>query len=108
RDHRIVEMPSPDANGDGETEATGGSFFRKLALRRDGAESSNRRDRPRQFYAIHLDKQTHDVVGIGPELRAEADVDLAAPEGAVAIYPIDPSGRHRVWRYGRQTMEKLI
>lgn len=110
RDHRVVEVAAEDMASDenGETEASGGSFFRKLALRRDGAESSNRRDRPRQFYAIYVEEKTHAIGGIGPELAVDDDVDLSAPAGFVAVYPIDPSGRHRVWRYGRQTMERLI
>ena len=106
RDHRVIEVPAEAENG--ETDTSGGSFFRKLALRRDGAESSNRRDRPRQFYAIYVNEKTHAIGGIGPELGPEDDVDLSAPGGFVAVYPVDPSGRHRVWRYGRQTMVRLI
>ena len=26
----------------------------------------------------------------------------------LSVYPIDAEGNHRVWRYGRATMQKLI
>jgi adenine-specific DNA-methyltransferase len=112
RDHRIVELPAAeipenDAGSDDET-ANGSTFYRKLALRRDGAESSNRRDRPRQFYAIKIEEKSHAVVGIGPELRLNEELPAKSEDGVTLVYPIDPSGRHRVWRYGRDTMTRLI
>jgi adenine-specific DNA-methyltransferase len=96
RDHRVLPT------GDGNT------FVRRLALRRDGAESSNRADRPKQFYALLIDPKTNEVKGIGPQL-ALTDEPRTDPIGAlVPVYPIDGRGRHRVWRYGRDTMTALI
>ncbi len=82
--------------------------MRKLALRRDGAESSNRTDRPRQFYAIYIDLETEVVTGIGPVLAAMDDFSTEQQGGKTPVYPIDGRGRHRVWRYGRDTMTRLI
>lgn len=99
RDHRIKERRS----NDGSTR-----LFRKLALRRDGAESSARASRPRQFYAIYVDRKSKKAVGIGPELALGDPMDAAPPPGCDAVFPIGGGGQHRVWRYGRDTMTERI
>lgn len=98
RDHRVIQAP------DGE----GAGLVRRLALRRDGAESSNRADRPRQFYALLIDPETLDVRGIGPELSPTDDPPEVPVDGLVPVYPVDGRGRQRVWRYGRETMTQRI
>lgn len=35
-------------------------------------------------------------------------VDGARTRSILPVYPLDPQGRHRVWRYGRETMKRLI
>jgi adenine-specific DNA-methyltransferase len=97
RDHRVIEA-----------EGGGGRLERKLSLRRDGAESSSRKDRPRQFYAIYVDPTTLRVTGIGPELKIDDEPSTHLVDGCVPVYPIDGRGRHRVWRYGRDTMTRRI
>ena len=99
RDHRIKEWKGKDGKV---------RLYRKLALRRDGAESSNRSDRPRQFYAIYVDKQTLKAVDIGPEMDLDDEMVDDAPEGTVAVYPLGGNDQHRVWRYGRDTMTQRI
>lgn len=94
RDHRVVESED--------------GLVRKLALRRDGAESSNRADRPRQFYALLLDPQTNEVKGIGPELALTDTYSSEPVNGLIPAYPLDGRGRERVWRYGRDTMTQRI
>ena len=98
RDHRVVD----------EETKKGTATFRKLALRRDGAESSNRADRPRQFYGILVDELSKTVVGVGCELALGAAFDGSRRGSVLPVYPLDPQGRHRVWRYGRETMRRLI
>jgi len=95
RDHRVVE-------------AQGGGLVRKLALRRDGAESSNRKDRPRQFYALLVDPNTNIVEGIGPGLSLSDTYPTDPIDGRIPVYPVDAKGRERVWRYGRDTMSQRI
>lgn len=89
RDRRVVENP------DGE------GLVRKLALRRDGAESSSRSDRPRQFYALLIDPDTNQIKGIGPELAVNDEYSTDLVDGLKPVYPLDGRGRERVWRYGR-------
>jgi adenine-specific DNA-methyltransferase len=96
RDRRVIEVEG------------GPGLERKLALRRDGAESSSRKDRRRQFYAIHVDPASLEVKGIGPELPLAAEFSTEPVNGLVPVYPVDSKGRQRVWRYGRATMTRLI
>lgn len=98
RDHRVLELFGEDSE----------TLVRKLALRRDGAESSNRVDRPRQFYAIYVDEETETVTGIGEELAVDDAFSRERRNDNLPVYPIDAYGRHRVWRYGRDTMTRLI
>lgn len=79
-----------------------------LYLRRRGAQSSARTDRPRQFYAILVDEQRRQVVGIGPELRLNDAYAAKRENGILWVYPVDAEGNDRVWRYGRDTMQALI
>jgi adenine-specific DNA-methyltransferase len=79
-----------------------------LYLRRRGAESSYREDRPKQFYAIHVDETSKTVVGVGPEVDEEEHPTNTRDGDVLAVYPIDGEGNERVWRYGRDTMGALI
>jgi adenine-specific DNA-methyltransferase len=54
----------PDEKASSEKEG-----FSVLHLRRRGAESSFRKDRWRQFYAINIDTKAKKVVGVGPRFR---------------------------------------
>jgi adenine-specific DNA-methyltransferase len=110
KDARRVQIPPTAAEADEDVDPVqeGDRYFRKLALRRDGAESSNRRDRPRQFYALLVNEATEAVVGIGPELAVNDRFMTKTLAGVVPVYPIDRNGRHRVWRYGRSTMARLV
>jgi adenine-specific DNA-methyltransferase len=77
-------------------------------LRRRGQESSYRTQRPNQFYAIYVNEETRQVIGIGP-LLAVADKWSNTRDGDVAsVYPIDNEGHERVWRYSRDTMQGYI
>jgi len=94
----------PDEKASSEKEG-----FSVLHLRRRGAESSFRKDRSRQFYAINIDTKAKKVVGVGPPLQEDAAYKRNQRKGDVlSLYPIDEEGNERVWRYGRDTMQKLI
>jgi adenine-specific DNA-methyltransferase len=77
-------------------------------LRRTGAESAHRHQRPRQFYAIYVDKENLDVLHVGPEIPLHADYSIDSEGQAIPVFPIDGNGVERVWRYGRDTMAKRI
>lgn len=100
-----VEVPEAPVAGDAGDEVV---QYSVLYLRRRGAESSARKDRWRQFYAIYVDEKEKGVVGIGPELALEDPFEINRVDGALSVYPIDAEGNHRVWRYGRDTMLELI
>ena len=77
-------------------------------LRRTGAESAHRHQRPRQFYAIYVDKKNLDVLHVGPEIPLHADYSIDSVGQAIPVFPIDGNGAERVWRYGRDTMAERI
>jgi len=79
-----------------------------LYLRRRGAESSARTDRPRQFYAIYVNEKTLTVEGIGPELKLDDPWEATRQGDVLSVFPVDAEGNERTWRYGRDTMQKLI
>ncbi len=97
-----------DANAE-TNEPTEHDAFSVLHLRRRGAESSFRNDRWRQFYAIKVDTEQNKVVGIGPAIAKDGKYKRLQRTGNVLwLYPIDEEKNERVWRYGRDTMQKLI
>lgn len=85
-------------------------FSDSWSLIRGGTDVRNRRvGRPNSFYAIYVDKNSGDVVGVGPHLDADDAYDINdAPDGCVAIYPIGKDGVERVWRYERESMRAHI
>ncbi len=100
-----------DAEYEGADEevAASGDDVSVLFLRRRGAESSFRTQRPNQFYAIRINEATREVVGVGPFLEEDDDYELGYREGDVLwVYPIDAEGNERVWRYVRETMQQYI
>lgn len=77
-------------------------------LRRRGQESGFRHQRPNQFYAILVDEEEQEVVGVGPTLGADDDYDVTRHGGVVTVYPLDSRGDERVWRYSREMMATYI
>jgi adenine-specific DNA-methyltransferase len=82
----------------------------KWALRRSGQGENNwRKFRPNQFFAVLVDQKKRIAVGVDRALQKDEKYPLVdTPEGLKRIYPIDTSGRERVWRYNRETMTSLI
>lgn len=80
------------------------------SLKRSGQGENNwRAYRPNQFFAIHVDEKRGKVVGVGPSLQREEKYTVGkTKEGYLRIYPIDREGGERVWRYNRESMQKLI
>lgn len=106
-----VEPPEDDEDvpeDDASDRAAAAADYDVLYLRRRGAQSSARADRPRQFYAIYVHEEEGKVLGLGPELQIDEEWSPSREDGVLAIYPIDSDGNERVWRYGRETMQRLI
>lgn len=102
--------PLPNDAQDLERPADGaGDGVSVLFLRRRGAESSFRHQRPNQFYAMKVNEANRKVVGVGPALGEHDTYELGYREGDVLwVYPIDEDGNERVWRYARATMQQYI
>jgi len=65
--------------------------------------------RPNMFFAILVNRNTNEVVGIDKELSSDGKYSIEDNNrGYQRIYPIDSKGMERRWRYGRETMESLI
>ncbi|MEX2645675.1 MAG: DNA methyltransferase [Gaiellaceae bacterium] len=104
-EHAEGEEPDEDAPPEFSVDAR---EYEDLYLRRRGAESSFRYQRPNQFYAIYVDEKKRRVVGIGPLLGPNDPYKVTRSKGVLSIYPIDGEGNERVWRYVRETMERYI
>ena len=74
------------------------------------AESNFRYGRPNSFYAILLDSETKEVVGV--ERPPDAGVDKypvgKTKEGHLRIYPLGTNGEERVWRRAYESCQSLI
>jgi adenine-specific DNA-methyltransferase len=104
----LEAVPDGEQNGDVEVEEEGGVAFSKLYLRRRGAHSSYRPQRPNQFYGIKVDEKTLTVKGIGPEIDEDDHPRNSRKGKILTVYPVDAENNERVWRYGRETMARLI
>lgn len=71
--------------------------------RRRGRGDNNRRSgRPKSFFAIHVDPETREIVGVGPEIgKDDSYPNDPTPEGFLRIYPMGRDGLERVWRNTR-------
>jgi adenine-specific DNA-methyltransferase len=108
RTHEYAYVLTPEEIGiQGRERVAGGG---KWPLRRSGQGENNwRKNRPKQFFAIHVDAEEGKVVGVGPELLREEKYTLGrTKEGHLKVYPLDKDSGERVWRYNRATMQKLI
>ena len=106
-EYGIVSVPRGMHLFLGELTNTG---FEDWALIKYGAGGDYYRSgRPRMFFAIHVDSRTGEVIDVGPELGVTEKYPTEATEGGLRrIYPLDAKGGERRWRYGRETMLKLI
>ena len=74
------------------------------------AESNFRYARPNSFYAILVDENTNEVVGL--ETPPAVDIDdyptSKTSEGHVRIYPLGAGGQERVWRRSYESCLSLL
>jgi adenine-specific DNA-methyltransferase len=78
--------------------------------RRRGRGDNNRRSgRPKSFFAIHVDPESREVVGVGPEIGKDDPYPTGpTPEGLLRIYPMGRDGLERVWRNTRVAVAEGI
>lgn len=69
--------------------------YRLREFRRSGSHST-RKDRPNMWYPIYYNPLTKEI-----------SVD-EKKEGMIEIYPIDPNGIERVWRWGKTTLKEKL
>lgn len=70
------------------------SKYRLLPFRRSGGLSTPE-ERPNSFYPIYFDKKTNKI-------------DIKKFKGAIEIFPVDTSGRNRVWRQTRHSLMEAV
>lgn len=70
------------------------SRYRLLPFRRSGGLSTPK-ERPNSFYPIYFDKKTNKI-------------DIKKFKGAIEIFPVDTSGRNRVWRQTRPSLMEAV
>ncbi len=81
------------------------------SLKRTGQGENNwRENRPKQFFALHVDENKREVIGVGPEIPKDEKKypKNNTSEGFLRMYPFDKARKERAWRYNRSTMSNLI
>ena len=85
-----------------------GVEFRRFQ-RSGTAESNFRYGRPNSFYAILVDPNTHEVVGLeSPPDTNELYPKEPTKNGLVRIYPIGKNNAERVWRKSYESCQNLV
>ena len=74
-----------------------GKKVRWRYLRREDLDSV-RGTRPRQFYPVFVDTETHRIVGVGEPLALTDPLETAvAPQGCISVFPIREDGLEMEW-----------
>ena len=78
---------------------------------RKSSSGSYRSDRVKQFFPLYCDRQTYALRLPQLEWQEESRrwIELESPKTTESIiWPIDTSGRERVWRYGIERTRKIL
>jgi len=89
----------------GKVERDDASIF---PLRDWGGEDSKRDSARNCFYPIYV--KGNKVIGFGdvcPDDFHPSKAVIKRKDGSLEIYPVDPSGAERKWRFARQSVEKI-
>ena len=107
-DYMLVCIPK-DTNKTLAGKPNGDDDVERRQFRRAGtAESNFRRARPNSFYAILVNPENRQIIGLEPP-PAGANYPLEPThDGWVRIYPIDSNGDERVWRRSYQSCKDLV
>ena len=97
-DMKLVQQHSNMLNDDidvGDDDSPESIEF--IGLRRRNT-SNYRESRPNQFYPFFVDEDDGHIVKIGDVIPHGVDRHtVSSPAGCVAIWPLDPQGRERIW-----------
>ena len=92
----------------GEKDETG--YYEWENFRKNGTDS-DRKDRPKQFFPIALNKQTGGLripeVEWNDERREYDILELISPDETV-LWPCTPDGTEKVWKYGIERTRTII
>lgn len=81
---------------------------RWAGLIRNG-EGSRRERIPSMFFPIFLDAKTGEFHSVGEPPEAETDRnEVEAPEGTVALWPVDKSGQELMWRLSPGSLREYL
>ena len=105
-DEEDDEEEEPGADRYPSDEAAGSGLVSENARRR-GTESL-RQNRPNMFYPIYIDEEAREVVRAGPPIELHEEPDFSPVDGLRPVWPIDSNGDERRWRWGYETMVRLI
>ena len=72
------------------------------------AESNFRYGRPNSFYAILVNPDSHEVVGLEPPPSGQGYPVEATENNLVRVYPIGVEGEERVWRRSYESCVALV
>ena len=72
------------------------------------AESNFRRGRPNSFYAILVDPDSRQVVGLEPPPTTDNYPTEVTSTNLVRVYPISDQGEERVWRRSYESCADLV
>ena len=95
----------------GRGNGAGDDRVERRPFKRSGtAESNFRYARPNSFYAVLLDPQTKEVVGIEkPPESGDSNYPIGTTiEGYIRVYPLGTNGEERVWRNAYESGKKLF
>jgi adenine-specific DNA-methyltransferase len=87
---------------------TDGSVELRPFKRSGTAESNFRYGRPNSFYAILVDPQSRDIIGLESPPKGDDYPTDKTPEGLLRIYPLGAQGEERVWRRSYESCQNLI
>ena len=78
-------------------------------MRSGTAESNFRYGRPNSFYAILVEPNTYNVMGIEPPPKVESDYPIEPnTDGFIRVYPVGKNNQERVWRRSYESCHSLI
>ena len=77
-------------------------------FRKTGTDSS-RQDRPKQFYPLYISKNTFRIPEIKwNDAKNKWDILEETKAGEKVVWPVDPSGYEKVWKWGVERVKNSI
>ena len=106
----LGRMKHTDAQKARYKEKDANGFFEWENFRKNGTDS-DRKDRPKQYYPLVLNKTTNKLrvpnITWNDEKRAYDFLDTLA-DNEIILYPNNPAGIEKVWKYGIERTKTII